>query len=78
MELDVITAVLLGGVSVFGGKGTMVGPIIALFLIGEVRYGMDLQNLSAQEQTIAIGLLLIFSVLVNELFRRGRGRRKGR
>ena len=78
MELDVITAVLPGGVSVFGGKGTMIGPIIALFLIGEVRYGMDLQNLSAQEQTIAIGALLIFSVLVNELFRRNWTRKKGR
>ena len=70
MELDVITAVLLGGVSVFGGKGTMIGPIIALFLIGEVRYGMDLQNLSAQEQTIAIGVLLIIAVMIDGLFRR--------
>ena len=78
MELDVITAVLLGGVSVFGGKGTMLGPIIALFLIGEVRYGMDLQNLSAQEQTIANGTLLIVSVLVNELLRRNWSRRKAR
>lgn len=67
LELDVITAVLLGGVSAFGGKGSMIGPIIALILIGEVRYGMDLQNMSAQVQNIAVGGLLIISVLVDEI-----------
>jgi rhamnose transport system permease protein len=77
LELDAITAVLLGGVSVFGGKGSMVGPVIALFLIGEVRYGMNLQNIAAQEQTIAIGLLLILSVLLTELFRRDWARHAG-
>jgi rhamnose transport system permease protein len=63
LELDVITAVVLGGVSISGGSGTMIGAILALILIGLLRFGMGLLNLQGQVQGIIIGLLLIISIL---------------
>jgi len=69
-ELDVITAVLLGGVSIFGGEGTMHGVILALFLIGMTRYGMGLRNVPGQIQIIVIGSLLIVAILLPQLLRR--------
>ena len=75
LELAVITATVLGGINIFGGSGTMVGAILALILIGLMRFGMGLVNVQGQVQSIAIGLLLIFSILLpnvgQELSRRG-------
>ena len=64
LELAVITAVVLGGVSIMGGKGTMVGAILSLILIGLMRFGMGLINIPGQGQNIVIGLLLILSILL--------------
>lgn len=66
-ELDVITMVVLGGVSTSGGKGRMLGAIMAIFLIGYLRYGLGLVNIPAQSLLIIIGLLLIFAVMVPNL-----------
>ncbi len=62
-ELDVVTIVLLGGVNIFGGRGTLVGVILSLFVIGAVRNALGLANVSGDIQNIVIGMLLIFSVL---------------
>jgi rhamnose transport system permease protein len=67
LELAVMTAVVLGGVDINGGKGTMVGATLSLLLIGLMRFGMGLLNLQGQVQGIAIGLLLIFSILAPSL-----------
>lgn len=64
LELIVITVTVLGGVSIFGGSGTMVGAILALILVGLLRFGMGLVNLQGQVQNIVIGLLLILSILL--------------
>lgn len=69
-ELEVITAVVLGGVSIFGGEGTMPGVVLALFLIGMARYGMSLVNVPAQVMTVVIGSLLIVAILLPKLLRR--------
>ncbi len=66
-ELDVITMVVLGGISTAGGKGNMTGAIMAMFLIGYLRYGLGLVNVPAQSLLIIIGLLLIFAVMVPNL-----------
>jgi rhamnose transport system permease protein len=75
LELSVITATVLGGINIFGGSGTMIGAILALILIGLMRFGMGLVNVQGQVQSIAIGLLLIFSILLpniaQQLSRRG-------
>ena len=63
-ELDIITMVLLGGVSIFGGSGTLVGVGLAILIILNLRNGMSLANISGNTQTGVVGLLLILSVLV--------------
>ncbi len=69
LELAVITAAVLGGVDINGGTGTMVGAVLSLLLIGLMRFGMGLLNVQGQVQGIAIGLLLILSILLPSLAR---------
>ncbi|MCS7222367.1 MAG: ABC transporter permease [Anaerolineae bacterium] len=80
-ELEVITTVVLGGVDIFGGRGTMPGVVLALFLIGVARYGMSLKNVPGQTQTTLIGVLLIAAILLPQVLRRltasGVGRKTG-
>jgi rhamnose transport system permease protein len=63
-ELDIITMVLLGGVSIFGGAGTMSGTILAILIVLALRNGMALQNITGHIQTGVLGILLILSVMV--------------
>ena len=64
LELDVITATVLGGIDIFGGSGTMIGAVLSLILIGIMRFGMSLVNIQGQVQSIAIGFLLILAILL--------------
>ncbi len=70
-ELEVIAMVVLGGVSTSGGKGRMAGPLLAIFIIGFLNYGLGLVNIQAQVLLIIVGLLLILSVLVLNIRFRG-------
>ncbi len=63
-ELDIITMVLLGGVSVFGGTGSLFGTLMAILIVLNLRNGMALVNITGHIQTGVVGLLLIGSVLV--------------
>ena len=63
-ELDIITMVLLGGVSIFGGSGTLTGVVLSILIILNLRNGLSLVNISGNTQTGIIGLLLILSVLI--------------
>ena len=82
-ELDIITMVLLGGVSIFGGSGTLTGVGLSILIILNLRNGMSLANVPGNTQTGVIGLLLILSVLVPNTARdlreaaRRAGARKG-
>jgi rhamnose transport system permease protein len=64
LELAVITAAVLGGVDINGGRGTIIGSVLSLLLIGLMRFGMGLLNIQGQVQGIVIGLLLILSILL--------------
>ena len=66
-ELDIITIVLLGGVSIFGGSGNLVGVGLSILVILNLRNGMGLANITGNTQTSVIGALLILSVLVPNL-----------
>jgi rhamnose transport system permease protein len=68
--LDVVTVVVLGGVSIMGGTGSITGVVLSLFLLGIVRYGMNLINIPPQEQIVITGLLLIVSVFIPQLINR--------
>jgi rhamnose transport system permease protein len=73
-ELDIITMVLLGGVSIFGGKGSMVGVFLSILIILNLRNGMALLSITGHVQTGVIGTLLIGSVLVPNLINDWRSR----
>ncbi|MGD9713421.1 MAG: ABC transporter permease [Thermomicrobiales bacterium] len=73
-ELDIITIVLLGGVSIFGGIGTMGGVLLSIFLVLNLRNGLVIAGVTGNTQTGIIGLLLILSVLVPNLMAKARGR----
>lgn len=75
-ELDVITAVVLGGTDIFGGRGSILGTVFALFTIGVVRNGMGLANYNGDEQSMVIGVLLVLSILLPNLIRAS-GRMRG-
>ena len=64
MLLLIVTAVVLGGVDIFGGRGRVVGVLLSLLLLGTLQNGMGLINLPGPVQTLAIGALLIGSVLI--------------
>jgi len=66
-ELDIITVVLLGGVSIFGGVGSMVGVLLSIYLVLNIRNGLVIAGVTGNIQTGIIGLLLILSVLLPNL-----------
>lgn len=73
-ELDIITIVLLGGVSIFGGVGSMVGVLLSILLVLNIRNGMTIAGITGNTQTGVVGLLLILSVLVPNLALRAQER----
>ena len=76
--LDVVTAVVLGGVGIFGGTGSMPGVLLALILVAEVRSGMQLANLSGQLQNIVIGVLLLAAIVAGNLIAAAQDRESAR
>jgi rhamnose transport system permease protein len=77
-ELDIITIVLLGGVSIFGGSGNIVGVGLSILVILNLRNGMGLANITGNTQTSVIGALLILSVLVPNIAQTISSKWKGR
>ena len=69
MTLTVVTLVLLGGVNIFGGSGTIPGVVLSFFTLAVLGNVLRLANVSAEIQSIATGLLLIVSVVVPTLAR---------
>jgi rhamnose transport system permease protein len=67
--LDVVTAVVLGGVDIFGGSGSIVGVVLAVVLIAELRNGMQLDNIGGDTQNIVIGCLLLGAILAGNAIR---------
>jgi rhamnose transport system permease protein len=72
-ELDIITMVLLGGISVFGGTGTLVGVLLSILVVLNLRNGMSLVNITSNTQTGVIGAILILSVLIPNVLQSARG-----
>jgi rhamnose transport system permease protein len=67
--LDVVTVVVLGGVDIFGGAGSMLGVLLALVLVAELRNGMQLANIAGDTQDIVIGALLLVAIVCGNLLR---------
>jgi rhamnose transport system permease protein len=76
LELLVISAILLGGVSIFGGVGTMWGVVAGVLLAGSVESWLTLREINAQWRTIVTGILLLISVAAPVLVQKSKERRE--
>jgi len=70
VELDVITAVVLGGTSIFGGRGTIIGTAVGLILVQALKNGLALSGVKGDGTIVVIGLVLILAILATNLFSR--------
>jgi rhamnose transport system permease protein len=66
LELDVIAAVVFGGTSIFGGRGTILGTTIGVITIQLLKNGLQLAGLRGESTVILIGTVLILSILLNQ------------
>jgi rhamnose transport system permease protein len=73
-ELEVITMVILGGVSIAGGAGTILGVMLAVLTMGTVTYGLALANIPGIYMTIVVGVLLLVTIALPKLLRMRRVR----
>jgi rhamnose transport system permease protein len=67
--LDVVTVVVVGGVDIFGGRGSIPGVLLALVLVAELRNGMQLANVGGDTQNIVIGVLLLAAIVAGNAIR---------
>ena len=70
-NLDAITAVVLGGTSLFGGRGVVLGSLIGAVVVGVLRNGLMLMGVSSVYQVLVTGILVILAVTVDQLSRKG-------
>jgi rhamnose transport system permease protein len=73
LELDVITGVVLGGTSIFGGRGTIIGTALGLILIQALKNGLALSGVKGDGTIVVIGIVLIIAILVSAIVDRTRG-----
>jgi fructose transport system permease protein len=72
VNLDTITAVVIGGTSLFGGRGTLLGTLIGAFIITVVENGLSLAGLDQAYRVLAVGILVILAVAVDQWIRKVR------
>lgn len=70
-NLDTITAVVLGGTSLFGGRGVVLGTLVGALIVGVFRNGLTLMGVSSVYQILITGILVILAVATDQLSRKG-------
>ena len=70
LELDVITAVVLGGTSIFGGRGTILGTLLGLVVMQALKNGLLLAGVKGDATIVVIGFVLMGTIILTNLFRR--------
>ncbi|MBI5717144.1 MAG: ABC transporter permease [Burkholderiales bacterium] len=70
-NLDAITAVVLGGTSLFGGRGMVIGSLVGALVVGVFRNGLTLMGVSSIYQVLVTGILVILAVAADQLSRKG-------
>lgn len=75
-ELDIVTMVILGGVSIAGGVGSILGVVLAVLVLGLLTFGMSLNNIPGQVVSVYIGALLIAVIAIPRIVERIRLRRR--
>ena len=68
--LNAIAAVVIGGASLFGGEGTIIGTVLGALIIGTIQYGLVLLGVSPFWQYVAVGLVVIFAVIMDQFGRK--------
>jgi ribose transport system permease protein len=71
-ELSVIAAVVIGGVSLWGGSGTIAGAVIGLLIMQVVNTGLIIINVDPYWQTVAVGAIMILAVYIDLLRRKAK------
>ena len=69
-NLDSITAVVIGGTSLFGGRGSIVGTLVGALIVGVFRNGLALSGLELLWQDFAVGVLIIVAVTIDQWIRK--------
>jgi len=72
LNLDTITAVVIGGTSLFGGRGTVWGTLLGALIVGVFRNGLSLAGVDVLYQTLAVGILVIVAVALDQSIRKAR------
>jgi fructose transport system permease protein len=70
-NLDAITAVVLGGTSLFGGRGIILGTLVGAMIVGVFRNGLTLMGVSSVYQILVTGILVILAVMTDQMSRKG-------
>ena len=70
-NLDAITAVVLGGTSLFGGRGIILGTLVGALIVGVFRNGLTLMGVSSVYQILVTGILVILAVATDQMSRKG-------
>jgi fructose transport system permease protein len=70
-NLDAITAVVLGGTSLFGGRGMILGSLVGAIVVGVLRNGLTLMGVQSVFQVLITGILVILAVAIDQLSRKG-------
>ncbi len=70
-NLDAITAVVLGGTSLFGGRGILLGSLVGAVIVGVFRNGLTLMGVPSVYQTLITGILVILAVAADQMSRKG-------
>jgi rhamnose transport system permease protein len=71
MELLVITGCVLGGIDIYGGRGTIIGAVLGILLINFVGRGLQLRDVGSEMVMVVTGVLLMVAVIVGQVARRG-------
>jgi rhamnose transport system permease protein len=77
IELDVIAAVVFGGTSIFGGRGTIAGTVLGVVTIQLLKNGLQLSGVRGEASVIVIGIVLILSIIIGQFLERRPGAKPG-
>jgi fructose transport system permease protein len=70
LNLDSITAVVIGGTSLFGGRGSIIGTLLGALIVGVFRNGLALSGLDVVWQELTVGVLIIVAVTIDQWIRK--------
>lgn len=75
-HMEAIAAIVIGGTSISGGEGTMMGTLIGFLIIASLKNGLSLMGVTSLTQMIFIGFVLIFTILINNFLKNRQEKRK--